>query len=233
MDQALRQEIDSLKSASADKVLAWAYERFGNKVALACSFGAEDMVLIDLMVRISPDYRIFTLDTGRLFQETYNLMDKTRKKYGIKIETFVPDTAELEEMSREKGYNPFYKSVEDRKRCCVVRKMGPLKRALATVDAWVCGLRQSQSVTRSDMANIEIDNNGKVKINPIIAWSEQDVWDYIKKHEVPYSKLHDEGFPSVGCRPCTRAVKEGEDVRAGRWWWESPETKECGLHSKK
>ena len=228
-------EIEELKGADAHQVVAWALKTCGQKVALASSFGAEDMVLIDMMAKVDPSCNIFTLDTGRVPQEAYELIDDTIKKYGIKLHYFCPDTAALETMLEECGPNLFYESIQNRKRCCRVRKIDPLNRALSPLDAWICGLRKAQSVTRADIGNIEVDasHGNMYKINPLVEWSEEDVWGYIKANDVPYNKLHDQNYPSIGCAPCTRAVKPGEDVRAGRWWWESPDMKECGLHSGK
>lgn len=225
-------EIEELKGADAQQVVAWSLKTFGQKVALASSFGAEDMVLIDMMAKADPSCNIFTLDTGRVPQEAYELIDDTIKKYGIKLHYYCPDTGALEKMLEECGPNLFYESIENRKRCCRVRKIDPLNRALAPLDAWICGLRKAQSVTRAEIANIEVDasHGSMYKINPLVEWSEEDVWNYIKANDVPYNKLHDQNYPSIGCAPCTRAVKPGEDVRAGRWWWESPDSKECGLH---
>ncbi|HEX21744.1 MAG TPA: phosphoadenylyl-sulfate reductase [Actinobacteria bacterium] len=223
-----------LENASASEILTWAFDKFGDKIALASSFGLEDVALIDMMVKINKGPRVFTLDTGRLNQETYDVMDAVRDKYGINIEVFCPDTEALEAMVREKGLNFFYDSIENRKQCCGVRKIKPLKRALGELDAWITGLRRQQAVTRSAVKSVEFDeSNQLVKINPLVEWSEEQVRDYVKENNVPYNKLHDQGFPSIGCEPCTRAVKAGEDVRAGRWWWETPEQKECGLHVKK
>lgn len=223
-----------LENAGASAVLTWALDKYGDKIALASSFGAEDVVLIDMMVKINTSPRIFTLDTGRLHQETYDVMDAVRDKYGIKIEVMCPNTAALEHMVSSKGFNLFYQSIENRKQCCGVRKIEPLKRVLSGLDAWITGLRREQAVTRTAVKNIEMDESNKiVKVNPLVDWSEQQVWDYIKANDVPYNKLHDKGYPSIGCEPCTRAIKAGEDLRAGRWWWESPEQKECGLHVKK
>ena len=217
--------------ASPQETLRYFIEALGDKVALASSLGAEDQVLTDMLCTINSKARIFTLDTGRLFPEAYHLIDKTNLRYGIKMELFFPDYRQVEKMVGEEGVNLFYDGIEQRKRCCHVRKIEPLRRAFGTLQAWICGLRREQSVTRHDMQVVEWDEgNGLVKINPLMSWSEVQVWDYIRSHSVPYNGLHDKGFPSIGCQPCTRAVKEGEDVRAGRWWWESPEHKECGLH---
>lgn len=224
---------NELYNASAEEILKRVLALFGNKIALSSSLGAEDQVLTDMVLKINPNARIFTLDTGRLFPETYDLIDRTAKKYKTSIEVFFPNNEKVQEMVNAKGINLFYESVENRKLCCHLRKIEPLQRAFASLDAWICGLRASQSVTRTDIGVVEWDsNNNLVKVNPLAKWTEQQVWDYIKEHKVPYNVLHDKGFPSIGCQPCTRAIMQGEDVRAGRWWWENPESKECGLHKK-
>lgn len=225
---------EDLLGATAEETLEWVFRHFASdRVALASSMGAEDQVLTDMAVRIRPDLRVFTLDTGRLFPETYDLIEETRRKYGIPIEIQFPDSNDVETMVRDEGPNLFYRSIENRKRCCFVRKVKPLRRVLSGLDAWICGLRRDQSVTRTEVRPVEWDEqNGLHKINPLAEWSERDVWDYIRRHDVPYNALHDRGFPSIGCQPCTRAVKPGEDPRSGRWWWESPEHKECGLHAR-
>lgn len=208
-------------------------EIYGDRIALSSSLSAEDQALTDMMLGINPQARIFSLDTGRLFPETYALLDKTNLHYGIKIEVFCPQTEALQEMVSTQGINLFYESIEKRHYCCQVRKLEPLSRAFRTLDAWVCGLRRGQSVTRNDMRRVEWDErHGLLKINPLIDWSEEQVWAYVREHRVPYNKLHDQGFPSIGCQPCTRAVKPGEDIRSGRWWWEDPQHRECGLHIK-
>jgi len=226
---------EHLRLSSADDVLAWAIQQYGSGLTLACSFGAEDVVLIDLLTRIIPNPNIFVLDTGRLHQETYDVMDACRARYGIEFEIFTPKTDDLQNLLRAKGPNSFYTSIENRKECCGIRKVEPLRRALTNKSAWITGLRRAQAVTRTTLPKVEKDDQhgGIAKINPLADWAEQDVWDYIRAHNVPYNALHDQGFPSIGCAPCTRAIQPGEDVRAGRWWWESPEHKECGLHPKK
>ena len=197
----------------------------------ASSFGAEDMVIIDLIARHALPIRIFTLDTGRLPEETHALIEQTRERYGLPIDIFTPDARLLQSFVRENGVNAFYRGVDLRKSCCAVRKSEPLKRALVAKGAWITGLRRSQSVTRGDLSLEEFDAvHGLPKVNPLADWSDDDVWNYLRTHHVPYNALHDRGFPSIGCAPCTRAIKSGEDVRAGRWWWEAPEHKECGLH---
>jgi len=213
--------------------LEWAISRFGSKVALASSFGAEDVVLIDMLTKLGGKTRVFTIDTGRLHQGTYNVMDAIREKYGIPIEVYFPRTEEVEEMVREHGLNLFYKGVEFRTLCCHVRKVEPLKRALSTFDAWITGLRREQAPSRASIEKVEIDhvNNGLVKINPLADWTSQQVWAYIRRNNVPYNILLDQGYTSIGCAPCTRPIKPGEDPRAGRWWWERG-TKECGLHRR-
>jgi phosphoadenosine phosphosulfate reductase len=223
-----------LRDKTPQEVLKYCIDYFGDKIALSSSLGAEDQVLTDMILKIDPAINVFTLDTGRLFPETYDLIDKTNKKYNTKIQVYFPDKDSVEEMVAEKGINLFYDSIENRKRCCYVRKIEPLKRAFLGLDAWICGLRKDQSVTRFYSQLVEWDEgNQLIKINPLIEWREKMVWDYIQENEVPFNALHDKGFPSIGCQPCTRAVKPGEDVRAGRWWWEEPEHKECGLHNRK
>ncbi len=222
-----------LENKTPQEVLKYCIDKFNSKVALSSSLGLEDQVLTDMVVKIKPETSVFTLDTGRLFPETYDLIDRTCSKYRIKIKVYFPNKEDVEEMVNEKGINLFYHSVENRKECCRIRKLVPLKRAFEGLDAWICGLRRDQSVTRKDMQTVEWDEgNGLIKINPLINWSEQDAWDYVNEHNVPVNPLHKKGFPSIGCLPCTRAIEPGEDIRAGRWWWENPETKECGLHKK-
>ncbi|WP_421715557.1 phosphoadenylyl-sulfate reductase [Arcobacter arenosus] len=219
--------------AEANEILEYFINEYKDKTALSSSLGAEDQVLTDLMLKIDKNANIFTLDTGRLHPETYDVMDATNLKYGVKINVFFPLNEDVQELYSTQGINGHFESIENRKRCCGIRKIEPLKRALKPLKVWITGLRASQSVTRVDMPVVEWDENFKViKVNPLINWSEEDVWDYIKANNVPYNKLHDQGFPSIGCAPCTRAIKPGEDIRAGRWWWENPEHKECGLHAK-
>ncbi len=204
------------------------------RTALASSFGAEDVVLIDMIAKVSPQTRIFTLDTGRLNEETYDVMERVRRKYKLSIESYFPENAKVEALERTKGFYSFRESIENRKECCQIRKVEPLKRALAGLEGWITGLRRDQAVTRAKVQKIEKDeaHGGIIKFNPLADWAQKEVWDYIKANQVPYNKLHDMGYPSIGCAPCTRAVKSGEDVRAGRWWWERPEHKECGIHKK-
>lgn len=219
---------------SAQELLKLLFERFGDKIALATSFGAEDQVLTDMFYKIESKPSVFTLDTGRLPEETYQVMQATRKKYGIRINILFPNYEQVEEMVNRFGPNLFYESVENRKLCCSIRKIEPLKRKLTGLQAWICGLRAEQSVTRTDLQRVEYDENfGLIKVSPLADWSTEQVWNYIHENEVPYNKLHDRGYSSIGCAPCTRPIREGEDIRAGRWWWELPEHKECGLHLRK
>jgi phosphoadenosine phosphosulfate reductase len=221
------------KTAKAQALLAEIARDF-SPATFANSLGAEDMVLTDLIVKAKLDIEIFSLDTGRLPLETYDLMAKVQEHYGLKLKVFTPRAELLEPFVRENGINAFYDSVEMRKGCCHVRKVEPLQRALGGKKAWITGMRAQQSATRDGLAVRAFDaGNGLEKFNPLADWSENEVWAYIKQHGVPYNALHDKFYPSIGCAPCTRAVTPGEDVRAGRWWWENPETKECGLHVKR
>jgi len=218
---------------SAREILTWAIKNFAPDLSLSCSFGArEGMVLLDMWHRIAPRPRVFTLDTGRIPQATYDLMDRVRDRYGIEIEAVFPRAEDVESMVRGQGMNLFYESVEKRQLCCRIRKVEPLKRYLAGVDAWVSGLRREQNVTRTDVAKIEIDEShgGIVKLNPLADWTEEQVLAYVREHNIAVNRLHGEGYPSVGCAPCSRAVAPGDDPRSGRWWWENAETRECGIH---
>lgn len=200
-------------------------------VALASSLGAEDMLLTDLIWRHDLPIEIFTLDTGRLPIETHALLARVERHYGRRIQLFMPNAEEVEHYVAQYGINGFYDSLEARKACCSVRKIAPLRRALAGRRAWVTGLRREQSPTREAVAALAWDASfGLVKLNPLIDWKTTEVWAYLRQHEVPWNALHDRGYPSIGCAPCTRAVAQDEDIRAGRWWWESPSSKECGLH---
>jgi phosphoadenosine phosphosulfate reductase len=226
--EKVRQETDGL---GAEELLAYALDRYGDRVALASSFGAEDQVVTDMLARRSKLARVFTLDTGRLPQETYDVLDATRKKYGLTIRVLFPDREQVEAMVAEQGVNLFYQSIENRKRCCEVRKVIPLKRELATLDAWITGLRREQSAARQQVQRVSWDEgNGLLKFNPLADWTWDEVWTYIRKNDVPYNALHDRHYPSIGCAPCTRAVADGEDPRGGRWWWEQDQQRECGLH---
>lgn len=222
-----------LQEAEPKEIIQFFLNYFNDKIAFSSSLGLEDQVITHMMSQIDRNATIFTLDTGRLFPETYDLIDRTAKKYNIKIKVFFPDPNDVEQMVQEKGINLFYDNIENRKLCCHNRKIKPLMRALKPLDAWITGLRREQSVTRVNLQAVEWDeNNGLLKINPLINWREAQVWNYINEYKVPVNPLHKKGFASIGCQPCTRAIQEGEDVRAGRWWWENPETKECGLHKR-
>ncbi|MBN2485218.1 MAG: phosphoadenylyl-sulfate reductase [Bacteroidales bacterium] len=233
MEELAKRLSEKFNNSTAEEILKYFIEGNEGKVGLASSMGAEDQVLTDMIVKIDKNTKIFTLDTGRVFPETYKVLDETNKKYKINIEVYFPDNEQVENMVNTKGINLFYESVENRKMCCNIRKTEPLKRALKEIDVWVTGLRKDQSVTRFFTPLVEWDEGNQViKVNPLLKWTEKEVWQYIRNNNVPYNVLHDKGFPSIGCQPCTRAIEKGEDIRAGRWWWELPEHKECGLHVK-
>jgi phosphoadenosine phosphosulfate reductase len=219
---------------SAPDVIARAIDYFGfERIALASSFSIEDQAIVHMAWSHNPKARVFTLDTGRNFQETYDVMQQTKDQYSLIIEECFPDAADVAAMVAEKGPNLFYSSVENRVLCCDIRKVRPLRKKLASVDAWITGQRRSQSVTRSSLETVEWDAQFEiVKINPLADWTEDQVWEYVKKKNVPFNRLYNAGFRSIGCAPCTRAVEKDEDVRSGRWWWESSEHKECGLHRR-
>jgi phosphoadenosine phosphosulfate reductase len=221
-----------LAGGSAAEILRWAIERFGRRLAIASSFSIEDCVAIDIAHAIDPGVRVFALDTGRLPDETYMTAERVRAKYGTEIEWQFPDRELVERLERTKGLYSFRDSLDERHECCGIRKVIPLGRALADLDAWVTGLRREQSVTRTDTPEIEWDaeHGGIAKINPVITWTAGQVRSYATERRVPIHPLHDRGYPSIGCAPCTRAVAPGDHPRAGRWWWENPENKECGLH---
>ena len=200
----------------------------------ACSFGAEDMVLLDVIAKQVPRIEVFTLDTGRLPEETHALLDTVRNNYSISIRAYFPDSSTVEAWVEQNGPNAFYRSVAQRLQCCHIRKVEPLRRALARKKSWVTGLRREQSASRQNLQIEAWDEaNGLIKLSPLLEWTAEDVWAYIQTHGVPYNALHDRGYPSIGCAPCTRAVRPGEDSRAGRWWWEQASQKECGLHLHK
>ena len=235
MHDAILRFVESGQGEALDpqQLLTWALKTFAPKIALSCSFGApEGLVLLDMMHRIDPASRVFVLDTGRLPQATYDLIDRVRERYDKPVEIVFPRAEDVEAMVRRKGVNLFYESIENRQLCCRIRKVEPLRRTLSGLDAWVAGLRRDQNVTRSETPKLELDalHGGIVKLNPIADWSHDDVMEYVRAHDVPTNRLHAQGYPSVGCDPCSRAVAAGEDPRAGRWWWEDPETRECGIH---
>lgn len=215
-------------------LLKYAAGRFAGRIALASSLSAEDQVLTDMLCRIGGKVGIFTLDTGRLPEETYGVLEATRRRYNVEVEVLFPERKAVEEMVKKHGPNLFYGSIEARKLCCTVRKIEPLVSKLGRLDAWICGLRAEQSLTRTGLQRIEWDGKfGLLKVSPLADWTTEQVWDYIRSNDVPYNELHDKGYPSIGCEPCTRAVQKGEDIRTGRWWWEQPQNKECGLHLSK
>lgn len=222
-----------LEGKTAQEIISFFIDKMDDKITFGSSMGAEDQVITQMLSQNGKPFNIFTLDTARLFPEIYELIDLTNKRYSIQIKPFFPDFREVEEMVSEHGVNLFFDSIDNRHLCCQIRKLNPLKRALVGREAWFTGLRRAQSVTRVDMQIVEWDDNsGMLKINPLIEWTEEDVWDYIEAHKIPYNPLHKKGYPSIGCQPCTREIMDGEDVRAGRWWWENPDTRECGLHQK-
>jgi phosphoadenosine phosphosulfate reductase len=221
-----------LEGAGAEDVLADAARRYPGRVAFASSLGLEDQVLTAMIAEARLDIPVFTLDTGRLYPETYDLIARTKERYGLTVHVYFPAAGEVEEMVDTHGVDLFRDSIALRKLCCGVRKVHPLRRAQLELDAWICGLRSGQGATRQNVEVAEWDDAGLVKINPLAAWDEAGVWSYVRAHDVPYNSLHDAGFPSIGCAPCTRAVPEGEDARSGRWWWESAEQRECGLHHR-
>lgn len=233
MQNTVVQLNEKLKDLSAKEVIAFFLETHKGEVAFSSSFGAEDQVVTDMIMNIDNNAKIFTLDTGRLPYETYNLMHETNLRYETKVDVYFPNEKDIKELYQNQGINGFYDSVEHRKNCCYVRKILPLKRALKGLKVWITGLRAEQSITREYLKLLEWDEGNQViKVNPLLSWKQEDVWTYIKVYKLPYNKLHDVGYPSIGCAPCTRAVEKGEDLRSGRWWWENPEHKECGLHLK-
>jgi phosphoadenosine phosphosulfate reductase len=225
----LQSEVNSL---TAEQALQWVYSKFDvTEIVLASSLGAEDQVLTHLILQENKAARIFTLDTGRQFQENYDVMDESTEKYNFSYEICFPEAEAVRELMASKGANSFYKGIPERKECCKIRKIDPLREKLKTAKIWITGLRAEQSITRTETPLLEWDSAFNLfKLNPLTHWTEEQVWEFINQHLVPYNKLHDKNYPSIGCAPCTRAVQPGEDVRAGRWWWEQPEHKECGLH---
>jgi len=222
----------NLETAGAREVLRWGIESFGSRLAIATSFQAEGMVIVDIAAELAPEVRVFTLDTGRLPAETYQMMEEVHRRYGIRVETVFPDSAEVESMTSRHGANLFYESVANRALCCRVRKVRPLERKLGTLDAWASGLRRGQQQSRGRARKVEIDagHGSIVKLNPLADWPAQQVEDYIRERQVPRHPLYAAGYTSIGCQPCTRPTRPGEDPRAGRWWWEQQAAKECGIH---
>jgi phosphoadenosine phosphosulfate reductase len=231
--------LERLEGKGAFELVRIALAELGDELRIASSFGVEDMVVLHLAARAGEELgvapRIFLLDTGRLHQETYDLVDRARDRYGLAFDVYAPDTVAVESLLKKSGPNGFYRSMEDRKECCAVRKLGPLSRALAGAAAWVTGLRRAQSQARAEVRHAEwdADHGGLLKLAPLATWSDEDVWSFVKSEHVPVHPLHAQGYPSIGCAPCTRAVAPGEDARAGRWWWENDDHKECGLHARR
>ena len=215
-----------------EEIIRAGREFAGDKISIACSFSIEDVVLVDILQKHFPQVAVFAIDTGRLPEETYEVTESIRQRYGISIDWYFPQREAVEKLEREKGLFSFRESIDNRKQCCAIRKVEPLNRALNGLDGWLTGMRREQSITRAELQPLEIDemHGGILKINPLAWWDEQKVRDYADKHRLPVNRLHHLGYPSIGCAPCTRAIKKGEDARAGRWWWEDPNHKECGLH---
>ena len=224
---------DVTETWSTEEILTWAVGKFDSRLTISASFGApEGMILIDMLHKIDPATRVFVLDTGRLHSATYDLIDRVRDRYGKNVEVVFPKHEDVEAMVSEKGMNLFYESLENRQLCCQIRKVQPMRRHLAGFDAYLTGLRREQNLNRADTRKVVIDpgSGGLVKINPLADWTHERVMQYVGEHNVPINRLHREGYPSVGCAPCSRAVGPGDDPRAGRWWWENDDVKECGLH---
>jgi phosphoadenosine phosphosulfate reductase len=235
MEHILQNQIedlpDQIGGLSIEASLKYLTERFPGKVSFSSSFSMEDQVITHIILSAQLPVSIFTLDTGRLFAETYSVWTSTNDQYSTKIHAYYPDRSLLEQYLNDKGPNAFYESVANRKECCHIRKVEPLRRALKGQSVWITGLRASHSEERKDMALLEWDENNQViKYNPLLYWSTEETKEFIRKQDVPYNVLHDRGFVSIGCAPCTRAIHSGEDFRAGRWWWEQADKKECGLH---
>jgi len=226
------QELEA--DATSEEILRIGVERANGPVKLACSFSVEDVVIIHMAMDMKLSMGIFALDTGRLNEETYEVADAIADRYRLKIEWYFPRHEAVENLLKEKGTFSFRESLENRHECCHIRKVEPLGRALKGLGGWITGLRRDQSMTRTDLAPLEIDelNGGILKINPLLEWSEYRVWEYARANQIPTNRLHQQGYPSIGCAPCTRPVAPGEHPRAGRWWWENPEHKECGLHRR-
>ena len=218
-----------MEASPASEILSWAVETFGDSFAIATSFQKESMVVVDLVSRLTPHPRVFTLDTGRLPEETYHMMDTLRERYGVALELVFPDRQEVERMTLQYGPNLFLDSVERREMCCEIRKVRPLERKLKELRAWATGLRREQAETRTDVPKVEAVD-GRMKISPLADWTEAQVDQYVHDHDVPLHPLYAQGYASIGCAPCTRPILPGEPQRAGRWWWEQDGKKECGIH---
>lgn len=222
---------NDIEGLDAEAIIRYIDKNFGREAVFSTSFGIEDQVITHMLEGAKAEIDIFTLETGRLFPETYKVWNRTLEKYGLPIKAFYPNTEAVEKMVTEKGPSSFYNSVEDRKECCYIRKIEPLKRAVKGYKVWITGIRADQSANREDMTRVEWDESNRIiKIHPLFYWTLTEVEDFLKVNHIPYNSLHDKGFPSIGCQPCTRAIQPGEDFRAGRWWWEDKSKKECGLH---
>ena len=224
---------DQMEAQGPQEILTWAIKNFHTRLALSASFGGpEGMVLLDMMHKLDNTSRVFMLDTGRLHSATYDLVDRVRDRYDKRVEVVFPQSQDIEAMVADKGHNLFYESLENRKLCCRLRKVEPLRRYLGDFDAYISGLRRDQNANRAGTRKVEFDEaaGGIVKLNPLADWTADEVWQYVEENQVPVNRLHAQNYPSVGCEPCTRAVKLGEDPRAGRWWWENDDTRECGIH---
>ncbi len=232
--QALLARKPELEKLGAKDLIKHVVTELGTDFTLAHSLSAEDTVLTDMLFAANPKFNVFTLDTGRLNPESYELLARLTEKYKLNIKIYFPEKESVEKMVNEKGINLFYESLENRKLCCGIRKVEPLNRALKGYSAWICGLRKGQGATRAAVEKIEVDTNhgGILKINPLADWSFDEVMQYLKDKSIPYNRLYDQGYTSIGCAPCTRAIKPGQSERDGRWWWENPDSKECGLHAK-
>ena len=218
---------------SPEEALIWLGKQFSGRIIFSTSFGLEDQAITHIIFSKNIPIKIFTLDTGRLFSETYSVWSRTREVYRKNIEVYTPKEEALQKLVSSKGPNSFYESVENRLECCYIRKVEPLQHALQGNEVWITGIRKGQSANRNDLSTVEWDEkNNIVKFHPLFNWNIEQLKKYIKDNNIPYNSLHDKGFPSIGCQPCTRAVKDGEDARAGRWWWEQSDKKECGLHVK-
>jgi phosphoadenosine phosphosulfate reductase len=220
------------EAEAPQELLSWALDKFQPRIALSIGGAAEGMAILDMAWRLRPDVRVFSLDTGRLPQETHDLIERIRQRYEIAVEVLFPEAAQVERMVQRNGTNLMYSSVDLRLLCCQVRKVLPLNRYLKELDAWITGIRREQWATRSNVRKIELDHDhaGIAKVNPLADWTKEEVWDYIRANEVPYNELYDKGFTSIGCAPCTRPIQPGESDRSGRWWWETDAPKECGIH---
>lgn len=224
---------EAIRGKSIEESLAFLAQEFEGSIAFSSSLGIEDQAITHFIFENNLPIRVFTLDTGRLFPETYTLLQRTNRRYDKKIEVYFPKTQDVEDLVSNKGPFSFYDSIEDRKQCCFIRKVEPLNRALQGVKLWITGIRREQSDARQNLALLQWDPNQKlIKYNPILEWTFEQVTQYVKQENIPYNPLHDKGFVSIGCAPCTRAIREGEDFRAGRWWWEDNSKKECGLHAR-